>query len=71
MWLTDAHKDFRIPTKRGKSITLIAALSTKNGLLHFKMLDGSNTNETFMMFYREMIEIVGGNRCTIIMDNLR
>ena len=71
MWLAKAHQDLRIPTKRGRSFTLIGAISTRHGMVHFKMLEESNTNATFKEFFTELLEILSNESCTIVMDNLR
>jgi hypothetical protein len=58
MWMARAHLDLIIPTKRGKSVTVIGALSNKVGMLHYEILTESNTKQTFLNFIIKLIEKV-------------
>lgn len=43
-----------LPTERGRSITLIGALSPKRGLVHYSIFEGSNNSETFLYFIQHL-----------------
>jgi transposase len=40
-------------------------------MVHFKMLEESNTNATFKEFFTELLEKLSDEYSTIVMDNLR
>ena len=45
----------QMPTSRGTSISVIAAISEKQGLVHYKLVSGTNTASTFGDFCHEMV----------------
>jgi len=57
-----------MPSSRGKSITIIGAISEKMGHVHFKVFQGSNTGDTFAQFVTEMLKKIRG-KATVFMDN--
>lgn len=58
-----------LPSSRGKSITVIGAISEQVGLVHFKIFHGSNNSSTFKDFTKNLLRKVR-NRATVYMDNL-
>ena len=58
-----------MPSNRGKSITIIGAISEKMGGVHFKIFHGSNNTDTFKEFTRDMLKKIHG-QATVFMDNL-
>jgi cation transport ATPase len=64
MWMAKEHLDLIIPSKRGKSVTVIGGLSNKVGMLHYEVLTESNTKETFLDFIIKLIEKVKDHQAT-------
>ena len=58
-----------LPSQRGKSITVIGAISEQVGLVHFKIFHGSNNSSTFKDFTKNLLRKIH-NRATVYMDNL-
>jgi len=58
-----------MPSNRGRSITIIGAISEQVGIVHYKIFHGSNNSETFRQFTCELIKKIRG-RATVYMDNL-
>ena len=58
-----------MPSSRGTSISVIAAISEKQGLVHYKLISGSNNKSTFKDFVIEMVRKVKGE-AVVYMDNL-
>ena len=46
----------RMPSNRGKSVTVIGAISSKLGLVHALIFTGSNDSKTFREFTHQMIK---------------
>ena len=67
-WLRD-NMTLAMPTERGSSVTVIGAIDNKDGLLHYKMLKGSNNGDVFIDFLNELKAKIKG-RATLVMDNL-
>lgn len=53
-WVT-REMVLQMPTSRGTSISVIAAISEKQGLVHYKLISGSNSAETFGDFCHELV----------------
>jgi hypothetical protein len=49
---------FPIPNRRGASVTVIGAISNQVGLIHYKVLKGSNNTSTFLEFVKELMSCV-------------
>ena len=45
-----------MPSNRGRSVTVIGAISAQLGLVHFKVFHGSNNSETFAQFARGLVK---------------
>ena len=56
--------------QRGGNQTLCMAIS-KDGLIHFELLDGPMTTDSFSLFLLGMSQAVNGQRHTIVLDNAR
>ena len=55
----------QMPSSRGTSISVIAAISEKQGLVHYKLISGSNNKKTFKDFVIEMVRKIKGRQwCT-------
>ena len=48
----------QMPSLRGTSISVIAGISEKQGLVHYKLISGSNDQRTFKDFVIEMVKKV-------------
>lgn len=59
LWLHRSHLHVTIPTSRGSGVTLIGALSNKNGLIYCHLIKDSNTIETFIDFAQALIDCLG------------
>ena len=57
----------QMPTSRGNSYTLIAGISER-GLIHYKLVKGSNNGKVFYGFCKELIKQVRGV-ASVYMDN--
>jgi hypothetical protein len=66
-WLTSGLV-LEIPSNRGKSFTVIAAISEKQGLVHYSILNQSNTTETYTRFTTELLGQIKGD-AVVYMDN--
>jgi hypothetical protein len=40
--------------QRGPSVTIIAAISEQEGLIHYKFVRGSNNGQVFLAFLKEL-----------------
>ena len=49
-----------MPSNRGRSVTVIGAISSQLGLVHHMVFHGSNNSETFAQFARGMVKKVRG-----------
>jgi hypothetical protein len=59
-----------MPNQRGRSITMIGAVSTQRGLFHAHTFAESNTTETFVKFLVTLRQKCEGRDCVVVMDNL-
>ena len=59
-----------MPNQRGRSITMIGAVSTLRGLFHDHTFAESNTTETFIKFLVALRQKCKGRDCVVVMDNL-
>ena len=59
-----------MPNQRGRSITMIGAVSTLRGLFHAHTFAESNTTETFIKFLVALRQKCEGRDCVVVMDNL-
>jgi hypothetical protein len=59
----------RKPDGRGRGVTVVGAISEKQGLVHYSVLLQSNNAETFSTFVSEMVRKVKGE-AYVYMDNL-
>ncbi len=57
------------PQGRGKGVTVLGAISEKQGLVHFKVLQTTNDGRTFSKFIQELLRKVKGE-AHVYMDNL-
>lgn len=57
-----------MPSSRGHSISVIAAISERQGLVHYKIINGSNDTETFADFVQGLVKKVRGE-AVVYMDN--
>lgn len=58
-----------IPNNRGSSYSLIGAMSSKKGLIHFKVLNSSNNSDSFYDFLLALKSKIMGT-AYVVMDNL-
>lgn len=58
----------QMPSNRGSSMTVIGAISEKQGLVHYKILRGSNNTDAFVEFTQELIKKIKGD-AAVYMDN--
>jgi hypothetical protein len=58
-----------LPSSRGKSITVIGAISEQVGLVHYKIFHGTNNSATFKDFIQNLMRKVL-SRATVYLDNL-
>lgn len=70
LWLHKKHLEFPMQSTRASSITLIGALNTNLGLVHFQTVIGSNNKAIFKGFMADLIEKLGWRKKTLVMDNL-
>ena len=68
-WVT-RDMTLTLPTERGKSITLIGALSSRRGLVHYSIFEGSNNAETFLDFLQRLKLKCRNDPAVIVQDNL-
>lgn len=59
----------RKPDGRGRGVSVIGAISEKQGLVHYTILSQSNNAETFSEFISELVRKVKGE-AYVYMDNL-
>lgn len=70
IWIKRGMK-VQLPDQRGRSISMIGALSIRQGLLHTETFAGSNTVDTFLPFMLRLKEKCQGRRTIVVMDNLQ
>ena len=58
----------KMPSSRGHSISVIAAISSRKGLVHYKIVNGSNHKDTFAEFVYGLVKAVRGE-AVVYMDN--
>lgn len=68
-WLTK-EMSLNLPTSRGKSLTLIGALSQQRGLFHINIFNGSNKAATFARFLHGLKQKAEQRPLVLVMDNL-
>jgi transposase len=68
-WVT-RDMTLTIPTERGKSLTLIGALSQRRGLIHYSIFEGSNNTETFLEFLQRL-KLKCREPAVVVQDNLQ
>lgn len=66
-WVTK-YMTLQMPSSRGSSISVIAAISERQGLIHYKIINGSNDSATFSDFVYELVRKIRGDAC-VYMDN--
>lgn len=59
-----------LPTKRGRSVTIIGALSESRGLVHTEMFGGANNTGTFSNFMQRLKNKCSERPTIVVMDNL-
>jgi len=59
----------RKPDGRGKGINVVGAISEKQGLIHYSILESSNNAATFANFISELVRKIKGE-AYVYMDNL-
>lgn len=63
-----ADMNLKMPSTRGKSVTIIGGISEQGGMEHYKIVKGSNDATTFKAFIDELAAKVTGD-AVIAMDN--
>lgn len=58
----------KMPSSRGKSMTIIGGISEKLGIVHFKIVRGSNDASSFKTFINELVRNTKGE-AYVYMDN--
>ena len=58
----------KMPSTRGRSMTIIAAISERVGLAHFQILRGRNDTASFQKFVQELVRNTKGD-AIVYMDN--
>ena len=59
----------RKPDGRGKGVTVVGAISEKQGLVHYSILQSTNNAYTFSNFVLELVRKIKGE-AYVYMDNL-
>jgi hypothetical protein len=59
----------RKPDDRGKGVTVVGAISEKQGLVHYSILQSTNNAYTFSNFVLELVRKIKGE-AYVYMDNL-
>ena len=59
----------RKPDGRGRGVTVVGAISEKQGLIHYSIIQESNNTQTFSNFISELIHKIKGD-AFVFMDNL-
>ena len=59
----------RKPDGRGKGVTVVGAISEKQGLIHYSILEQSNNAQNFANFVSELVRKIKGE-AYVYMDNL-
>jgi hypothetical protein len=59
----------RKPDGRGGGVTVVGAISEKQGLIHYTIIQESNNTQTFSNFISELIHKIKGE-AYMFMDNL-
>jgi len=67
-WAKD-NLTLAIPQTRGPSISIVSAISSMQGLVHYEVLRGGNNKERFGEFVRGIRVRIRGT-ATVVMDNL-
>ncbi len=70
IWIKPGMK-VELPDSRGQSISMIGALSTKDGLVHTAIFAGSNSVNTFLPFMINLRDKCSHHPTIVIMDNLQ
>jgi transposase len=68
--MIEDKRDLQIQNNRGKSFTVIGAIDGQEGIRHYKIIQSTNNSDHFTEFLRELMQRVGGSKCTLVMDNL-
>ena len=58
----------KMPSNRGSSVRVIGAISDRVGLVHYKIIAGTNDSDTFADFTNGLVAKVKGS-AVIMMDN--
>jgi len=58
-----------LSTMRSKSLTLVAGISEKRGLIHYEIFAGSNTADTFITFLVNL-KLRCRQPAVVVQDNL-
>ena len=67
-WVT-RDMTLSLPTMRGKSLTMIGAISEKRGMIHYELFAGSNTAQTFSNFLTKL-KLKCRYPAVVVQDNL-
>ncbi len=59
----------RKPDRRGRGVTVVGAISEKQGLIHYSIIQESNNTQTFSNFISELVHKIKGE-AYVFMDNL-
>ena len=59
----------RKPDGRGKGVTVVRAISEKQGVIHYSIIQESNNTRTFSIFVSELVHKIKGE-AYVYMDNL-
>ena len=59
----------RKPDGRGRGVTVVGAISEKQGLIHYSIIQESNITQTFSNFISELVHKIKGE-AYVFMDNL-
>ena len=70
VWLKEGMR-IELTDRRGQSITMIGAISTKRGLFHTLTFASTNNTMTFLPFLLKLKEKCQGHSCRIVMDQLQ
>lgn len=70
VWMHKRHMDMPMQANRGQSITLIGALHSTLGLVHFEVFAGSNNKIIFASFIENLLKKLGKFKTVLVMDNL-
>jgi hypothetical protein len=59
----------RKPDGRSRGVTVVGAISEKQGLIHYSIIQESNNTQTFSNFISELVHKIKGE-AYVFMDNL-